>query len=379
METRSIAVIAYRASSSGIATFTYQLSKALALAGHEVTLPALGMSNYMKRELRESGVRLLDWGRDPTELGYLGGPLVEYSILSKKVKKSIGATKEVQVYIFTIPGFALRFYPNCFLVEGWGYLGLLRALGIGLRYLNSHLKPFAVPATLEYWLMDNKVFRKAAKIVCSALASFHFWRNIYGLKVAYIPPPVEVREVKRCLSSKTRILFVSRDLSLPRKNLSTLLAALSLLGDKHLRQLQLILVGSGGAKFRPWLEHLKLKGLDIEIKGCVNRIRMQEIYASSDILVYPSYYEELGYAVLEGMAHGLAVIASDIPSFRDMVVNGRNGILISPNDYKTLAKCITDLSSDRERLLKMSSESLRIVKEKFDPKLTTQTLKSIMP
>jgi len=105
---------------------------------------------------------------------------------------------------------------------------------------------------------------------------------------------------------------------------------------------------------------------------------MTEIYRDSDVLVYPSYYEGFGYAILEAMAHGLAVIVSDIPSFRDMIIDGRNGFLVKPDDSSAMGRLISRLIGDKELLYQMKTESLKIVEDKFNPKLTAKTIERLL-
>jgi len=367
-------VIAYRRSSSGIATFTYELAKALSLK-YDVLLPVFGMSERLMGCLRERGVTVLDMGRDPVELGYAGGPIPEYYILSGKLKKALRKLSNFDILMFTIPGFAIGF-SEPFITKAWGHQGLLHAMATSLRYLPIQLKFPSIPATIEYWLIDNEIFKRSKYILCTTKSSFRFYSAKFGRKALYIPPPIEEQSIMQECSERLRILFVSRDLSIPRKNLTVLLSAL--MKSPHLTKIHLTLVGRNFERFGQYLRLLRNRGLEIETLGYVNREYMPRIYANNDILVYPSYYEELGYAVLEAMAHGLAVICSDIPSFRDMVIHGKNGFLIDPGDYETLASYLTILCNNREHLSKMKVESLKIVREKFNPELTVRKLRVIL-
>lgn len=377
----SLTLIAYRRSSSGIATYTYELSKALSSI-FEVTLPALGISEKLKKDLESRGVKVIDLGRDPVELGYIGGPIVEYMLLSRLVKKALEKNRiRTKVNIYTIPGLALSFINNnnIFLfANAWEFTGLLHYIDLRVRYLPLRLKGPAVVATVEYWLMNYNVFKRAERIFTLTSASFHHLSRKFGDKVVYVPPPIEPVRVERDSCEKLRILFVSRDLSIPRKNLVTLLRAVSSMKRHYLKRMKLVLVGSNSKRFAQWFEYLRRRGVEIETPGYIGKAEMKRVYAKADVLVYPSYYEELGYAVLEAMAHGLPVIASDIPSFRDMVLEGRNGFLIDPKDYRALANRLIALANDESLRVRMGTESLRIVMEKFNPQLTVQKIKEII-
>lgn len=49
-----------------------------------------------------------------------------------------------------------------------------------------------------------------------------------------------------------------------------------------------------------------------------------------DVLVHPTYIDSFGMVVLEGLAHGMAVVATDVYAIREMVEDGVNGILLEP-------------------------------------------------
>jgi glycosyltransferase involved in cell wall biosynthesis len=273
----------------------------------------------------------------------------------------------------------MDFEPQKIIVKAWSYHGLFSMIATRLKYLPLKLKVPSVIATIEYWLMDNSVFTRAEKIICSTWASYKFHKAKFGGKVVYIPPPMESPLITEKKSTKKlRVLFVSRDLSIQRKNLTTLFKALNALNEEHLRRVKVILVGRNAHKFKDWFNWLKMRAVEVDVIGYVDREEMMDIYLSSDVLVYPSYYEELGYAVLEAMAHGLPVIASAIPSFNDLVIDGYNGFLIEPADYEKLASLLSILIEDEDIRHKMAERSSKYVKEKFDPKLVAQRFKDVI-
>jgi glycosyltransferase involved in cell wall biosynthesis len=77
--------------------------------------------------------------------------------------------------------------------------------------------------------------------------------------------------------------------------------------------------------------------------GRVTPERLSDLYASARYLVFPSHYEGFGLPVVEAQAHGLPVIASDIPVLRE--VAGDGAIFVPEGDHLALAramKCLTD-------------------------------------
>ena len=63
-------------------------------------------------------------------------------------------------------------------------------------------------------------------------------------------------------------------------------------------------------------------------------------YKAADIIVIPSLSESFGLTILENMALGNVVVASDVGGVPDLIENGKNGILVPPADPKKLADAI---------------------------------------
>lgn len=95
---------------------------------------------------------------------------------------------------------------------------------------------------------------------------------------------------------------------------------------------------------------------------------MSKIFAMSVLVVLPSYREGLPKVLAEAAAAGRAIVTTDAPGCRDVVVNGVNGLLVPVGESESLAAAMAELLSDRNRLLEMGHESRIIAEERFDLK-----------
>jgi len=113
----------------------------------------------------------------------------------------------------------------------------------------------------------------------------------------------------------------------------------------RLPRLVLILVGDGGEQSRI-RELVRAAGLSERVifTGFVDD--PQRIHASLDLYVAASRKEGLPLSVLEAMAAGLAVVATDVPGHRDVVVSGETGLLVVPDDAAALAEAVAALLTD---------------------------------
>jgi glycosyltransferase involved in cell wall biosynthesis len=84
--------------------------------------------------------------------------------------------------------------------------------------------------------------------------------------------------------------------------------------------------------------------------------------ATFDVLVLPSRWEAFPLTILEAMLAGVAVIATDVGSVREAVINGETGLLVQPDDAAELARAMRALHEDaalRRRLAESGKEFAR--------------------
>ncbi|MEX2324468.1 MAG: glycosyltransferase family 4 protein [Nitriliruptoraceae bacterium] len=138
--------------------------------------------------------------------------------------------------------------------------------------------------------------------------------------------------------SSTAVLFVGR--FEPRKGLPVLLEAVERLHRKGVR-LNTTVVGDDRAHAPRRFANLP----DVEFVGRVDNKQLAALYSSTDLFVSPALGgESFGIVLIEAMAAGACVIASDIPGYRDVLEDGRLGHLVPPNDPTALAEVIGRLA-----------------------------------
>lgn len=104
--------------------------------------------------------------------------------------------------------------------------------------------------------------------------------------------------------------------------------------------LKCVWIGGGEAEpsLRTHLENMNLLG-KVEVTGWLEAGKVQERLRGLDILVHFSRWDAMPNAVLEAMALGLPVVASDIPANRDAVIHGETGFL-AKNEIELLEYCL---------------------------------------
>jgi glycosyltransferase involved in cell wall biosynthesis len=102
---------------------------------------------------------------------------------------------------------------------------------------------------------------------------------------------------------------------------------------------------------------------EVEFLGFVSDV--PAFLSAIDIFVLPSLFEGLGVAVLEAMAAARPVVASDTGGLRELVADGETGLLVAPEDSISLARTISQLASQRERMRAMGANGRARVEKYF--------------
>jgi len=129
-------------------------------------------------------------------------------------------------------------------------------------------------------------------------------------------------------------------------------------------QLQLLIIGEGKMKNElvNLTRELKIEKSVIFIPTLADTPRALE---AMDIFVMPSLAEGLGLGVMEAMASGVCVVASDIGGLRSLITNQVNGILVKPKDVKALAQAIIDLLKDEDKKNALAAAGQNSITENF--------------
>jgi len=133
----------------------------------------------------------------------------------------------------------------------------------------------------------------------------------------------------------------------------------------HLPDLCFLIVGEGPLK-ELLVQDVKDSGMEDRFLFLGFREDIPYILSKTDIFVLPSLFEGLPLTVLEAMAAGKPVIASNVSGIVEEVRNGETGILIPPGDPVALSKAIEMLARDPEKRKQMGAEGGKRVEKHFN-------------
>ncbi|HZQ26445.1 MAG TPA: MSMEG_0565 family glycosyltransferase [Acidimicrobiales bacterium] len=240
-----------------------------------------------------------------------------------------------------------------------------------------HVDDFTTPALVECQ-------RLAILVPDRVLVVSRMWQRIlmadYGVaadvvpngvdlpRFAARPDPGTIAELRQRVGATERPLVLTVGGIEPRKGSDHLVRGFAALGGRLPVPPVLAVVGGHsfqdhGAYREAVLGSLSGLGLelgeDVVLVGTVPDDELPAWYHAADAFAFPSVNEGWGLAVLEAMAAGLPVVATDIPVFREYLTPGQDALLVPPGDDDALAVALATVLEDgatRDRLVDAGRE-----------------------
>ena len=344
--------------------FIRTMARSLAAAGVRLTVLAPASPDTADEEVWE-GVRIVRaryWRRRSQGLA------VGVAGIVPNLRARPLLFMQVPVLLFSLSRHALRLAPEADLIHAhWIYPSGIAAWVAARR----QRKPFVVTShggdlnladrVPPLRLLCRAVARRAtASIAVSrALAARFTALGVPARRVHLIPYGVDAAEdarppealaarpeYRRLRSARAfRVLYVGS--LIPRKSVRTILEAHALL-ERRGHTLLTTIIGAGpeDAGLRRFASQAGLR--EVTFVGQEEPGLIPHWMRAADVLVLPSKSEGRPVVVLQAMAAGLAVVASDIPGTRDLVEDGATGCLFPPGSSAALADALARLETDPE-------------------------------
>ena len=174
-----------------------------------------------------------------------------------------------------------------------------------------------------------------------------------GVDHLFFRPP-DVKEAR----TPFRVCFVGRvEIA---KGLPYLLEAWRKL---NLRNAELVLVGEVAKEMRPFFDASALPGL--RLMGLLPAREVSEWYRRSHLFVFPSVNEGLARSIMEAMASGLPVIATDLSGGDDCITTGVEGAVIPARNAEALAESISWHYENAEASMAMGDAARARIEREF--------------
>lgn len=125
----------------------------------------------------------------------------------------------------------------------------------------------------------------------------------------------------------------------------------------------LLIAGRKGNETASLGREVESLGLEDHVRLLGDRRDVATLLRAADIFVFPSLYEGLGGALLEAMATGLPIVASDLEPIREVL--GETAVLTRPADPEAIFEAVESILSDRAAAEEMAAAALTRFRENF--------------
>jgi glycosyltransferase involved in cell wall biosynthesis len=248
------------------------------------------------------------------------------------------------------------------------------------------LKPLAKVLSLPSLLTRNWLLKRADQIVCSSL---DYIKNSQ-IKEFYLAHPEKFAEIPFGLDTKKffpnhphnnetkKILFVGGlDQAHYFKGVNNLIKACAGLAVKNW---QLEIVGEGNLKdgYQALAQELEIADKTI-FPGKLVADQLISAYQSAAVVVLPSINsnEAFGIVLIEALACGTPVVASNLPGVRSVFTNKQEGLIVEPGDVADLTNKLEEILNDNDLREMMRLKARELAEKKYDLSIVEKNLNQL--
>lgn len=162
----------------------------------------------------------------------------------------------------------------------------------------------------------------------------------------------------------------------PQKGHTFLLQTIKHLVQRVDRKITVLLVGMGvdQDKVEAEVQRLDLQSI-VHFTGF--REDVPDIIAASDLSVMASHYEGIPRALMESMALGLPVVATDVPGTRTLIQSGKSGLLVQLGDIAGFSDAIHSVLTNRIVARQLGENGKRLVQTEFNEYVVADRVEEI--
>jgi glycosyltransferase involved in cell wall biosynthesis len=222
------------------------------------------------------------------------------------------------------------------------------------------------------------MFRKSQRIIVLG----NYWKQVVSDripncsgKVVIVPNATRTAIFKnhKIMDEAANILFLGR--LGPEKGVPQLVMAFASLGSKS--GWRATIAGDGAVKdTRAAVERAGL-GDRISVPGWVDSAGVETLLHAANILVLPSFSENLPMSVVEALAHGVAVICTPVGALPDIIEHERTGLIVKPGDVEGLASALGRLIEDPDLRRRLGEDGRALHRTRLDIEACAERLVAI--
>jgi len=252
--------------------------------------------------------------------------------------------------------FSKRSFSDMELSEKATYV-MYPALRLAEQFYYRHKRSYISPSNwMKRWVEENFHIKKNISVIPNSV-DIRDWKYRNH-------DPLESGEFSEKLKNRRIILYVGRLLTM--KGVDVLMEAIpSVLNRMGKEDPLFVFVGPGESiRYSSMAKSKRIESSCI-FTGPTSREGVVQLMKKAELLVAPSFIENTPYTILESMACGVPVIASNVGGVSEIIENGYNGMLVEPNSSEAITNSITKLLEDPSLQHTMGQRAIETIKTKF--------------
>ncbi len=226
----------------------------------------------------------------------------------------------------------------------------------------------------------NKMLRNASKVICLTQNAAKLVQS-YGCppeKICVIPNGVDINKFRPnpIRERKGLIMWIGRFVN--EKGLTVLIDAIRIMLNKGISNFSLVLIGDGPLRtsIQAQINSLHLEDY-VSLAPKINHNLVNNYLTQASFFVLPSLKEGMPYVLLEAMACGKAVIASNIPGINDIITHNDTGLLVSPKNARALSDAIILILKDKKLREELGNNARQLMVEKYACDIITEQMEQV--
>lgn len=356
----------------GIAVYVYELSKALVARGHRLTILSKYESFSKKNQVEElAGIRIIRVPIVPIKRM----DDVLYRKRMRQLIKKIEKSEKVDVV-------------------HWQTLNkdakMMRGIQVkALEVYTNHLSWFRMLYNDKNYAKIHSLIKEPDVIICPSHEVERMTADLFKeAKTVYLPNGVDEKNFfpdkqtglavrKQYGISDQEIVIVSTNRMEPVKGMTYLMDAIPLILDKY-NQVTFLVAGDGSQleKFEDKMKKYTNNSRKVIFTGRLTNQEIKRVVNAADIYVQPSLMEGCSIAIIEAMACGKPVVASDVGGNPD-IISKETGLLVPAKSVEALKEAIEFCIKNPEKCLLMGKKSRERVEQQLNWAFLAQEIEQI--
>jgi len=298
-----------------------------------------------------------------TKIMYLTTKKIEADHIINPIYKPLSCFKRLmrsQILIFNSPPVGLLFL---ILLIGW----IMRKRILFIVHGGIFIEPRNVYQTLWRVVLVKTIKMTKMIIVTPSHSMAKILKEFFGVRSMVIHNGVDLKYIEGIppykLATNKNIVFVGHLEAI--KGVHVLIKAAETLHEIGF-SCNLYVIGAGKLEklLKKYIEKRGLSGI-IHFLGPLSNRQALSIVKAADVFVLPSYWETFPTALLEAMACGKPVIATNVGGIPEIIKDRHNGMLVPKGDHLALANAILFLFKEPAYAKRLGEEAKRTIEKRF--------------